>query len=94
MTVIGRYSHARIMAAGPEQTVRSGKIVAWHAHEQMMFAVIIDPIRCNGHARDEAGIGGSGVGKRVTAASWCARMFGDVPDAQEQLEGRSKCDQP
>ena len=47
-----------MLAARSEQAMRRRQMVAGHTHEQMMLAVIIDPIRRNRKASDKAGISG------------------------------------
>ena len=70
-----------------------GQAVAWNAHEQMVLAVIIDPIRRNRRALPQPCISGAGMGEWVIAAGGGAGMLGDIADAQEQLECRRQCQQ-
>ena len=71
-----------------------GQIIAGHAHEQMMFAVIIDPIRRQRHPHQHIGFGGACVAERVITTGGGAGMFGNVADPQDQLEGGRQRRQP
>ncbi len=83
-----------MIAAGPQQAMGRRQIVAGHTHEQMMLAVIIDPIRRDGRTGDQTRISGPRMGEWVTAAGRGAGMFGNVADTQEQLKSRGQCGQP
>ena len=72
-----------MIAARSEQAMSRRQMVAGHTHEQMMLAVIIDPIRRDCRTGDKAGISRPRMRERVAATRGCAGMFGDVADAQE-----------
>ena len=59
-----------------------------------MFAVIIDPIRRDRHARDGSCLRGPCMGERIPATRWRAGMLRDVADTQEQLKRRGERGEP
>ena len=59
-----------------------------------MFAVIIDPIRRDRHARDGSCLRGPCMGERIPATRWRAGMLRDVSDTQEQLKRRGEGGEP
>ena len=59
-----------------------------------MFAVIIDPIRRDRHARNDAGLRGPCMGERIPTTRRRAGMFRDVADTQEQLKRRRERGEP
>ena len=66
--------------------MRFRRVTAWDLREQMVFAVVVDTVRRNQYARQQAGVSGPGVAQRISTVFNDARVPGNLAQSADQQQ--------